>query len=97
MLVSSYNEPLTFGEWLFLGKCYLDSESMYYPIENGFIGKAMLMNALTEISQGVPYEKVIKRYKLDQGKKSLKVIDKRAGRGGMPKQSPIQALNSQII
>jgi len=32
VLVTAYNEPLSFGEWLFLGKCYLDSEAVYYPI-----------------------------------------------------------------
>ena len=25
VLVTAYAEPLTFAEWLFLGKCYLDS------------------------------------------------------------------------
>ena len=53
VLVTSYNEPLTFAEWLFIGKCYLDSEASYYPIEEGYIGKAMLMNALNEIALGV--------------------------------------------
>ena len=43
-LVTAQSEPLTFGEWLFLGKCYLDSEAVYYPIKQGFICKAMLMN-----------------------------------------------------
>jgi len=27
VLVTAYDEPLSFGEWLFLGKCYLDSEA----------------------------------------------------------------------
>ncbi len=76
-LVTAYNEPLSFGEWLFLGKCYLDSESMYYPIRDGFIGKAMLLNALNEISQGVPFEKVLERYKLKRKKKSLNIVDRR--------------------
>jgi hypothetical protein len=77
VLVTSYNEPLTFGEWLYLGKCYLDSESMYYPVERGYIGKAMLMNALNEVSQGVPLEKVLERYKLKRKDKGMKIIDKR--------------------
>jgi hypothetical protein len=77
VLVTAYSEPLTFAEWLFLGKCYLDSEAMYYPIQNGYIGKAMLTNALNEVSQGVPLEKVLERYKLKHKDKSLKIIDKR--------------------
>jgi hypothetical protein len=77
VLVTAYNEPLSFGEWLFLGKCYLDSEAMYYPIQKGYIGKAMLINALNEVSQGVPLEKVLERYKLKRKDKGLKIIDKR--------------------
>ena len=52
VLVTAYGEPLTFGEWLFLGKCHLDSEAMYYPVQNGYVGKTMLLNAINEISQG---------------------------------------------
>ena len=77
VLVTAYNEPLSFGEWLFLGKCYLDSEAVYYPITQGYIGKAMLMNAINEISQGVPFEKVLERYKLKRKGKGLNVVDKR--------------------
>jgi hypothetical protein len=80
-LVTAYEEPLTFSEWLFLGKCYLDSEAMYYPIRDGFIGKAMLLNAINEISQGVPFEKVLERYKLKRKRKSLNIIDKRKSAG----------------
>ena len=79
VLVTAYNEPLTFAEWLFLGKCYLDSEDSYYPINEGFIGKAMLMNALNEIALGVDFENVLKRYKLKKKGKNLKIIDKRKG------------------
>ena len=77
VLLTAYDEALSFGEWLFLGKCYLDSEAMYYPIREGFIGKAMLLNAVNEISQGVPFEKVLERYKLRRKKKALNFIDKR--------------------
>ena len=73
--VASYNEVLTFAQWLYIGKWYLDSEASYYPIEKGFIGKAMLMNAFNEISQGVPFEMVLKHYKLT--KKGLIIKDKR--------------------
>jgi hypothetical protein len=104
VLLTAYNEPLSFGEWLFLGKCYLDSEAMYYPIREGFIGKAMLLNAINEISQGVPFEKVLERYKLKRKKKSLNIIDKRkqkqsgnllANRGVRAKMSPWISLNGE--
>jgi len=77
VLVTAYSEPLRFAEWLFIGKCYLDSEASYYPVSQGYIGKAMLINALNELSHNVPFDKVIKRYKLDRKTKKLNIIDKR--------------------
>jgi len=78
VLVTAYGEPLSFAEWLFIGKCYLDSEASYYPIQKGFLGEAMLLHALDEISRGIPFDKVLERYKLkDSG---LKIIDKRKAR-----------------
>ena len=77
VLVTSYNEPLTFAEWLFIGKCYLDSEASYYPIKEGYIGQAMLIHAINELALGVNFEQVLKRYKLNRTGKNLKVIDKR--------------------
>ena len=76
VLVTAYSQPLSFAEWLFIGKCYLDSEASYYPINQGYIGKAMLLNALNEISHDVPFDKVIKRYKLYRKSKKLNIIDK---------------------
>ncbi|MFX0204301.1 MAG: hypothetical protein ACFFCW_50025 [Candidatus Hodarchaeota archaeon] len=97
VLVTAYNQPLTFAEWLFIGKCYFDSEASVYPIQEGYIGKAMLMNALNELSHGVDFEKVLKRYKLKRKGKGLKIIDKRKARfslercdmhrGGMVKEA----------
>ena len=73
--LTAYDEVLTFAQWLYIGSWYLDSEASYYPIEKGFIGKAMLMNAFNEISQGVPFDMVLKRYKL--AKKGLIIKDER--------------------
>ena len=73
--LTAYDEVLSFAQWLYIGKWYLDSEASYYPIEKGFIGKAMLMNAFNEISQGVPFDMVLKRYKLT--KKGLIIKDER--------------------
>jgi len=77
VLVTSYDQPLSFAEWLFLGKCYLDSEALYYPINEGYIGKAMLLNALNELSHGVPFERVLERYGLKRKGKHLNIMDKR--------------------
>ena len=74
VLVTAYGEPLSFAEWLFIGKCYLDSEASYYPVSKGYIGKAMLLNALNELAHGVDFEKVLESYKLDR---KLNIIDKR--------------------
>jgi hypothetical protein len=77
VLVTVYNEPLSFAEWLFIGKQYLDSEASYYPIEKGYLGRAMLLNALNELACGVPLNRVLDRYGL-KGRKNLNIIDKRA-------------------
>ena len=77
VLVTSYNEPLTFAEWLFIGKCYLDSEASYYPIKEGYIGQAMLIHAINELALGVDFDQVLKRYKLKKKGKNVKIIDKR--------------------
>lgn len=77
VLLHAYGEPLTFAEWLFIGKCYLDSEASYYPIKEGYRGNAMLLNALIEVAFGVDFDNVLKRYKLKRRGKSLKIIDKR--------------------
>lgn len=81
VLVTAYNEPLSFAEWLFIGKCYLDSEASYYPVSEGYLGKAMLLNALNELSHGVPFDRVLERYKLKRKKKALNIVDKRKRRG----------------
>lgn len=74
VLVTANNEPLTLAEWLFIGKCILDSEASYYPTEKGHMGKAMLLNALNELAHGVDFDKVLKKYKL---KRKLNVLNDR--------------------
>lgn len=77
ILVTAYDQPLSFAEWLFIGKCYLDSEASYYPVSEGYIGKAMLLNALNELAHGVDFERVLERYKLDRKGKKLTIVDMR--------------------
>ena len=77
VLVTAYGEPLSFAEWLFIGKAYLDSEASYYPVSEGYIGKAMLLNALNELAHGVDFEKVLERYGLKRKRKQLNIVDKR--------------------
>ena len=77
VLVTSYEQPLSFAEWLFIGKNYMDSEASYYPVSEGYIGKAMLLNALNELSHGVPFDKVLERYHLKRKNRKLNVVDKR--------------------
>ena len=76
VLVTSYEQPLTFAEILFINKCILDSEASYYPISEGYIGKAMLLNAINELACDVPFKKVLERYGLKR-KKRLNIVDKR--------------------
>ena len=77
VLVTSYEQPLSFAEWLFIGKNYLDSEASYYPVSEGYIGKAMLLNALNELSHGVSFDKVLERYGLKHKGRKLNIVDKR--------------------
>lgn len=77
VLLTAYGEPLTFEEWLFIGKCMLDSESSYYPLSQGNRGPCLLLEALLEISFGVNFEQVIARYGLDRKNRKLNVEDKR--------------------
>lgn len=77
VLVSAYSEPLSFHELLFILKHYFESEHSYYPIENGFLGKGMLLSAINCVAVGVPIETVLRKFKLDRKTKKLKIIDKR--------------------
>lgn len=89
VLVTAYNEPLSFAEWLFIGKCYLDSEGSYYPISEGFTGPCMLIEAILEISHGVKFEMILDKFKLKQKGKTLKIVDKRKGPLGSQKNPPL--------
>ena len=77
VLVRANSEPLSFAEWLFIGKCYLDSEASYYPINKGYLGKAMLLNALNELAHGVSFKTVLERYGLSRKINRLNILDKR--------------------
>lgn len=96
VLVTSYESALSFGEWLYIGKNYLDSEDSYYPIAEGYIGKAMLLNALNELACGVSFEKVLQRYNL-QRKSGLTIVDKRK-KAGQPRriERSLEARNEQF-
>jgi hypothetical protein len=80
VLVSSYNEPLSIAELLYLNKCIMDSEASYYPISEGYSGKAYFLNAINELACGVPFERVLEKYGLKR-KKNLNIIDKRKSSG----------------
>ena len=77
VLVTASNEPLSFAEWLFIGKCYMDSEASYYPVSEGYIGPCMLLEAVIELSHGVKYDMVVEKFRLKQKLKSLRISDKR--------------------
>ncbi|MCJ7423107.1 hypothetical protein MUP01_02415 [Candidatus Bathyarchaeota archaeon] len=76
VLIEARNEPLSFAELLFIMKNYFDSEDSYYPVSEGYIGKAMLQNALNEVANGVPFDRVLERYGLKK-KAKLNVEDRR--------------------
>lgn len=76
VLVTSYGEPLSFSDLLFILKTYFESEDSYYPIEEGFQGKAMLLKAIIDVYSGIPLERVLKAYKLDRKAGKTLIIDR---------------------
>ena len=94
--VVSYGEVFSLAEFLFLAKQIFDSEASYYPVSEGFIGKAMLLNALNELSHGVSFERVLERYKLKRKGKSLNIVDKRNPEASKPSAKPIQKLHEVL-
>lgn len=76
--VYAYGEVFSLAEFLFLAKQIFDSEGSCYPVSRGFVGKAMLLNALNELSHGVCFEKVLERYGLKRKGKTVNVVDRRS-------------------
>ena len=83
VLVTANREVLSFAEWLFIGKAYLDSEASYYPVVEGNRGPCMLLEALLELAFGIDFEVVIERYGLGM-KERLRVVDRRKHEGTNP-------------
>jgi len=76
VLVTCYGEPLSFSDLLFILKTYFESEDSYYPVSEGYQGKAMLLKAIIEVYSGIPLERVLKVYKLDRKTSKTLIIDK---------------------
>ena len=77
VLLKADDEPLSFAEWLFIGKCYMDSEASYYPVSEGYTGPCMLVEAVLELSHGVKFDMVLEKFKLKRKGMSLQILDKR--------------------
>lgn len=77
VLVTAYNEPLSFYELLFILKHYFDSEHSYYPVSEGYLGKGMLLSAVNCVAVGVPLDTILRKFQLDQKGKKLNIKDKR--------------------
>lgn len=77
VLVTAYNEPLSFYELLFILKHYFDSEHSYYPVSKGNLGKGMLLSAINCVAVGVPLDTILRRFQLERKGKKLKIMDKR--------------------
>ena len=77
VLVTAYNEPLSFHELLFILKHYFDSEHNYYPVSEGYLGKGMLLSAVNCVAVGVPLDTILRKFQLDQRGRKLNIKDKR--------------------
>jgi hypothetical protein len=73
--VWAYGEVLSFSDLLFLLKHYFDSEDSYYPIAEGFKGRAMLLIAIIEVYTGIPLSRVLKAYKLERKENKTVIIE----------------------
>lgn len=75
VFVDARDEVLRFQELLFILKHYFESEQDYYPVSQGFVGKAMLQAAIVYVANGVSVEKVCRVFRLPF--KPLDVVDQR--------------------
>lgn len=73
--VYAEGEVLTFQEILFVLQHYFDSEHEYYPVEEGHLGKGMLLSAVCCLACGVPMGNILRRFNLET--KHLEVFDAR--------------------
>ena len=96
VLVTSYNEPMSIADVLYLLECIMDSEAMYYPISKGYSGKAYFLNAVIELACGVPFERVIQKYGL-KGKKRPNVKDERKQNSVLDDNRGVKANQSSFI
>lgn len=65
-LVTAYGEPLPFDCLLQILDSTFKAENSYYPISEGNLGAAMLMEAILEVYSGIPLERVLKKYRLER-------------------------------
>ena len=86
------DEVLTFQELLFILKHYFKSEHEYYPIDQGYLGKAMLLSAVCCVACGVPFEVICKRFNLPF--KILTVVDHRTKQIRKPNKAT--SMNSEL-
>jgi hypothetical protein len=76
VLVYAYGEVLSFSEILYLLSKYFESEDSYYPINEGYQGKAMLLKAIIDVYSCIPLERVLRYYRLERKKKPVEVIER---------------------
>jgi len=93
--VWAYGEVLSFSDLLFLLKNYFESEDSYYPVAEGFKGRAMLLMAIIEVYTGIPLSRVLKTYKLER-KTNKTVIIENLGNEAKASSKPIEKDGSKI-
>lgn len=87
--VWAYGEVLSFNDLLFLLKHYFESEDSYYPVNEGFKGRAMLLMAIIEVYTGVPLSRVLKNYKLER-KTNKTIIIENFGNEAISTSKPLE-------
>ena len=85
VLVESYSEPLSFSEVLFILDHYFRSEESYYPKPH-YKGSCYLLEAILEVYSGIPFEQVLKHFRLEN---KLKIVDK-TGKAAISNPEPVK-------
>jgi len=64
VLLTANREPLKIEHLLWILQQWFESEDSYYPISQGYEGKAMLLKAIIDVYSGHQIETILERYNL---------------------------------
>jgi hypothetical protein len=93
VLVNAQGEPLAFSQILLILKHVFESEDSYYSPNDGYDGKAYMLKAIIDVYSGVPFNKILERYNLEN---KLNVEDWRKPKQVVPSHRKIEKLQDVL-